>query len=85
MLHQLAGGEAKIVHHLHGLCVLQDNMFLFTSTLEKVTVDQFPEGSPLVTVAHDEKVVSTGYQIIRDIRGWTMAVDGTLLIDEGFD
>ena len=41
--------------------------------------------SPLIAVAHDQKMVSTGDEVMRDIGCWSVAVDGTFLIDQGLD
>ena len=51
----------------------------------KVLMNQLAKLSPLVAVAHDQKMVSTGDEMMRDIRCWSIAVDRTFLINHGLD
>lgn len=84
MLHEIVGQRPKIMHHLHGFGVLQDEIFPFNTTLIEVIVNQLPDRSPLLTVAHDERVIAACDEIVGDIGRWPIAIDGTLFIDEGF-
>ena len=61
MLHQLFWSCAEIVKHLDGFRILQPNMLFLTSVLVEEIMDELSKGSPLVTIAHDQEVISMGH------------------------
>jgi hypothetical protein len=84
VLHQIVWSDAEITQHLHRFRILQLYMLLLTAIFVEIVVNQFPKGSPFIPVAHDQKMVSMGHQVMRDIGRWPIAVYSAFLVDEAF-
>lgn len=47
-----------VTEHLYRFGILNLNMVLFNYGLSEVLVNQFPEGSPLLAILHDQEMVA---------------------------
>lgn len=81
MLHMLIRTNTHIPQHLHRLSILNLNMLLLHHRLHKVLMDELPESAPLLTILHNQQMVSGCHEIVRDIRLRPVAVFGALLVD----
>lgn len=52
--------QAKVPHHLHGLCILHLQMTLLNHTLHKMLVNQLAKGPPQRPILHSKQMTAAG-------------------------
>ena len=85
VVHQAVRIGQEILTHLRSFGLNQFYMLFFTKLLAEFLMDKLAEQPPLLAVLHDEKVITMGNKIIRNVRSWPVTVNGGFLVDKQLD
>jgi hypothetical protein len=85
MQHELLRRHAEIPDHLHRLRILQSDMLLITPRFMELLMHELAEQSPLIAMPHDQEMVPSCHEVVRNVRRRSIAVDGALLIQHRLD